>query len=192
MASKPFSSGHILASADVNDLGGVLDRSTSAFDLVSSSTQTTIWSKSVAANAMSTDRMLRCTIIGDYLNNTGSNTTLVLSIQFGPGPTILWQDGPSASIPTAATRRRFQIEFVLANIASASVQQMSGRWSFSSAAAGSGGGIGDIDTLQFNSVFGGTSAVNTTSAATLLVQAKHDTPNANLSLRKTYAMLELL
>lgn len=82
MASKPFSSGHDLTAADVNDLVGVYDRSTSAVDVVNTAVATSLWSKAIAANALSTDRMLRVTILGDYLNNTGISQALTLGIDF--------------------------------------------------------------------------------------------------------------
>lgn len=192
MAAKPFASGHILAAADVNDLVGVLERNTTAIDVVSSAGVSVIAALTAPAGAMSTDRMIRATIIGDYLNNTGSNATLLWSIRFGPVPTIMWEDGPSASIGTSATRRRFQMQFVIANIASASVQQLSGSWFLTLAQAGSGGGIGDVDTGFINTGFGGTAAVNTAIAQPLNICVQHNTSSASLSIRKTYSMLELL
>ena len=83
MAAKPFASGHILDAADVNDLTGILDRSTSTVDVVSTVTETTIYTFSVPANAMSTNRMLRLTMIGDVLNNDGTNRQFTVRIKFG-------------------------------------------------------------------------------------------------------------
>lgn len=189
MADKPFASGHILAAADVNRLVGILDQSTSAVDVVSTAAATNLHSVSLPAGCMSTDRMVRVTVLGDYLNNTGISQTLSLAVVLQG--TIMWQDLTTASIGTDADRRPFIMQFQIANTASASVQVLRGTWWLGVAAAGSGAGIGDIDLSLLTTVFGGSAAENTALARTLSFSAQHGASNANLSIRKQYALVEL-
>lgn len=189
MASKPFASGHILAAADVNDLTGVYDRATATIDVVSSTTETTIYTKSIGAGHMSTDRMLRLTILGDYFNNTGLGQDPRLKVSFGG--TVIWDwTFPIAGQPDNANRRPFYAVINIANKASASVQFMTGIMGIGSANVTVG--IGSEDKAAGVIASAGTFAINTASAQTLLVTAQHDTSSANLSLRRLYAMLELL
>lgn len=189
MADKPFPSGHDLTAADVNRLVGILDQSTAEFDLVNTAAGGTMYDKSVAANAMSTDRLLRCTILGDYLNNSGTSQSLTMSVQLGG--TLLWGDSTTATITTSAVRRLFRLTFEIANLGSASVQTLSGFWVLSAPVAGSGAGLGAIDSGSVNAPLAGTGAKDTTGALTLAWTAQHGAASTNISLRKKYALLEL-
>lgn len=189
MGVKPFPVNHDLLAADVNDLVGILERSTAAVDVVNTAASTNLYSVSLAANSMSIDRMVRVTVLGDYLNNTGSSQTLSLAVVLNA--TIMWQDLTTATIPTDVDRRPFVMEFYVANVASASVQILRGTFWLGAAVAGSGAGIGDIDGSLLTSVFGGSAAENTALARTLSFSAQHGAANANLSIRKTYALTEL-
>lgn len=193
MASKPFSSGHDLAAADVNDLVGVYDRVTAQIDVVSSIAETTIYTKSIGAGHMSTDRMLRFTLIGDYLDNAGT-TNITFRIKFG-GTTIV-AFTTATSIPQDADRQPFELEFKMANLNSASVQFLKGSHTTLTAAAAAGlssaGIFNQPGDGRVNFATAGTVAINTASAQTLVVTAQHASSDANISLRRHYAMLELL
>lgn len=168
------------------------DLSTSELDLVSSAAETNIYTKAVAAGDMSTNRTLRCTIIGDYLNNSGSARTLLLGIYMLTGGTPLWKDVTGTSIAASATRREWRIVFEIANLNSASVQKLAGEFTITAPTAGSGGGIGDIDGNALVAPFGGAATQDTASAWTLYFTAQHGASDANLSFRKKYALLEIL
>lgn len=198
MASKPFPSNHELSSADVNDLVGILDRSTAEFDLVNSAAATALWSKTVAAAAMSTDRMLRGTIIGDYLNNTGGAASLAISLQLG-GVAVLADT--MTAIDAGATRRPWRFVFEIANLNSASAQFAAGLFSFGAATAATAG-TGDVfadnyvsslnATTQQNAILAGAATGATGSAIAVAFAAAHGSASASLSFRKKYACLELL
>lgn len=187
---KPIAALGNVTSAFLNDLVGVYDRETSEVDIVNTAVGSALYSKSIGAGHMSTDRMLRCTIQGDYLNNSGVSQTLTLTVSLGA--TAAWQDLTTVAIPTDADRRPFRIVVEIANRASASVQNMTGTFWLGAAVAGSGAGIGDIDAANNVIVFGGTAAEDTSVAKSLTISAAHGVANANLSIRKRYAMLELL
>jgi hypothetical protein len=197
MAAKPFASGHKLAAADVNDLVGVIDRSTSVVDVVSSTTETSVYSKVIAADAMSTDRMLRLTLKATYLNSTGGGVDITPRFKFGG--TTHW--GEAITLSSSATRRRIRWIVEIENLGATNVQEFEGVFSTSDAAAASVAGIGNTTSAYSGDVaghlhilFGGSAAlaIDTTAAQTLQLTVQHAASSANLSFRKFSAVLELL
>lgn len=190
MSGSPHVSGQVVNAADLNDRVKCYDRSTSTVDVVSSAALTNLYSQSLGAGFLSTDRMIRITVMGDYLNNSGSSQTLKIHIY---GTTDLWGDTTTATITASAVRREFLLQLLVANLGATNSQKISGTWTLSAATAGSVAGIGDIDGgMQHITAFGGTSAWDTTVLQTFNIAAQHGASNANLSIRKKYAMWELL
>jgi hypothetical protein len=190
MAGTPHVAGTVVNSADLNDRVKIYERSTSTVDLVSSTTLTNLYAPTIAANHMSTDRMLRCTIMGDYLNNSGASRNLTLQAVFGGG--VLWADTTITPIPASANRRQWRAVIEVANLGAANVQILTVSFQLGSANPGSGGGLGTIDNVEKSTVAGGPGAQDTTVLTALTFQAQHPVNNASLSIRKKYGLLELL
>lgn len=205
MTPKPINVGDVVTAGLLNDFTGVLDRSLSTVDIVSTNAETTLWSKQVAAGAMSTNRLLRATLAGDYLNNTGAVQALTVSVKFG-GTTILKDaiGDLGDDINFSANRRPFGVELWVANLDSATTQRAFCKVWLGSI-AGATTGIGDLSnmvevtaTSQENAPVPGilasssTHAIDTTAAKTLLIAVTHSASDANLSCRKHFAYLELL
>jgi hypothetical protein len=150
-------------------------------DVVNTVTETDLLNGeiTVAAGAMSTNKTVRVSLAGDYLNNTASDQTLTLAIKFGG--TTLWADTIS-SIVSSATRRAFRVVF--GSIGSATT------------------GLGDAATSMTNwnvgghqaTVFGsnGTHALDTSTSKLLELTATHSTNSANLSMRLRSALVEVI
>lgn len=165
------------------------DKAASGIDVVSSTTETNLYLKTITGGDMGTDRMLRLTMLGDILFNDGASGT-TLRIKFGG--TTLWEDTIASS--ASATRRPYALQLFLGNQGSASVQFLAGTWNFGGVGATTG--LGDVnftDAGQPNAFSsGGTAALNTAVNQDLVVSAQHSANSANLSIRRFYAILELL
>lgn len=196
-ANPPFADGEKPSAAKWNSLVGVYERSTSAVDVVSSAAETDLYSKSILAGHLSSDRMLRLTLLGDYLNNSGSTQTITLRFKYGA--TTMF--GDVASVATGANRYPLLIVAHIAVLGATNSQWLAGSIALGSPLAGSVAGRGDIDGgMDPNAnwsgsslfAFDGSAAEDSTAAKTLAVTAQHGASNANLSIRKHYAALELL
>lgn len=190
MAAKPFASGHVLGAADVNDLTGVYDRPTAEIDVTNTTVETTIFTKSIAANAMSIDRMLRLGIYGDVLNS-GAGRNLTYRCKFGA--TTWYQQ--SRGMTDDADRYPFALELMIRNLGAANSQFATGRLfegSLTPATVGLSsidGGAGRSHVL-FSS--NGLLTLDTTAAVTLAVTVQWDAASTSASFRRRHAILELL
>lgn len=200
MASKPFAAGHILTAADVNDLTGVYDRSTGAVDVTNTTTETDLFSKAITAAHLSSDRMLRLTLLGDVLNNTGGAVNMTLRVKLG-GTT--WY-GDLIGVAANATRQALRMVVELANRGATNVQFGTVFVATGATAAGSVAGIGTLNGPMDGTGNWGTDAgarlgmtngdiaIDTTADQALAVSVQWASASANLSFRKRYAILELL
>lgn len=188
MAAKPFSSGHILAAADVNDLTGVIDRSPAQLDIVSSALAANLYYPTIPAGALSTDRKVRMTLGGDILQNA----TAIPTISVYYGATILWQS--AIGFGNDADRHVWRMTVEMQNINSASVQWMDGEFVLGDASAAAvGTGTQFITpTTCGHLVFGAAGALNSALALGFGVIVKWDVSSANASFRRRRAVLELL
>lgn len=174
------------------DQVGVRYRKVTEKDVVNTVTETDLLNGeiTIAAGVMSTNRMLQASLLIDYLNNTGGNQDIALAIKLGG--TTLWSD--LTSMTTSASRRALWLNIKIMNLNSASVQFLSGFYSFS-AEGGATTGLGDLNAQaprQSAIASNGTVAVNTAVAQAFVVTATHGTANASLSCRLKSALVEVL
>lgn len=177
MAAKPFPVNHDLLSADVNDLTGILDRSTSTVDVVSSTTKTTLWSKVIAAGAMSTDRWLRLRLMCDFLNDTGGAQTPTFNLIFGVSESTLF----APSVAAGANRYAANVEIEIANVGASNSQIWVAR-------------VPDLTAPGVKAIEFPPQAMtqDTSVAIGMFVNVTLSANSANLSFRKRAAVLELL
>jgi hypothetical protein len=160
------------------------------FDLVSSSSLTTIFTQSIAADYIGATGALEIAIVGDYLQNAASDLTLLISF----GGTTLWEAQLShTAVGNNGSHRALVFRAVLANEGSAAVQRLAGAVSVSSAGAGGGGAVGlgsGIFSDALSGTLGGSSSVDTHgSAQTLLIQAQHSVNSASVELKGSVHVL---
>jgi len=62
---------------------GSLDRDVTQAEVVDTTVETTVYTFTVPANTLSSNRLLHLILTGDYLNNSGSNKTLTIRVNFG-------------------------------------------------------------------------------------------------------------
>jgi hypothetical protein len=169
-------------------------------DIVSSVTETDLLQASgysIPANTLGINGDARALLLGDYLNNTGGNTTLTLKVYWGG--TLVINTGASFSVGTSATRRPFQIQLCLANDGATNVQFINGFGILGVGASG-GTGIGSFDELTGAGVLGqyidlasnGTHAEDTTLAKVLRITATLGSSAATHQLRIRKSVVEFL
>lgn len=172
---------------------GVLDRQVTQLDHNNSAALTTLYTFSVPANVLDTQKMLRLTLYGDYLNNSGGTSTLRVQCAFGG--TTMYDDTCSAQ-NASATRHPFKFEFLIGNQNSATSQVLGGMLTLGTSVSTTAG-LGDLGAViiaatGFNTSIFGTAAVNTTSSQTLTISVAHSATSTSTSIRRQMAILEVL
>lgn len=193
MTPKPLPLGGNVTAAFLNDLVGVYDRVTSTFDVVSLATEQNIYSKVISAGHMSTDRMIRLTLAGDYMNNVG---TVGLTFRFKFGGLTLYQDTYTFPSVATTTRKgaRISLELMNKGVANnqygiANINMEPGNVTTAPTAGLTPMNSAHIGpTLSWN----GASALDTGVDQTLQVSVQWASASANLSFRRQWALLELL
>jgi hypothetical protein len=147
-------------------------------------TETTIYTYAVPANTLSTNKILRGTVSGTYVNSSGSTKTMTFYVYYGgTAAANLIAQATSANIGSTAGTGSFTTTFNLIADNSASLQ------------------TGNISTtIRSGSttipvIFGSSGlqiGINSTSAQNLYVRVKHSAANANTTLVGELMHIELL
>lgn len=181
----------IVPAAKLNSFGRVYAKVVTAVDVASTAAETNLFSQSIGANEMQTDRLLRLTLLGDLLRNNGEDP--VLRMKFG-GTTLL--EDTLAIGANSATRYPLLIECFLAELNTSNAQFATMRVIVPNTPGGAAIGIGDLAGLPAGKggllASNGTHAINTTLAQTLAVTADWVTASANSSVRVRAGYLEML
>ena len=176
----------------------VYDRVTTAVDVNTSVTETSIYTKSITGNDMSTNKMLRLSAIGDYLHNNAAGDTLTLRVKFG-GTTFYAYAGLLGNV-TGAARHPWVLDLRVANLGATNSQMIAG--SVITESADTGAATTGIGQWAVTDAFGqkmsaaplGISTlgtIDTTANQTLDVTVQWSASSANNSWRMRYAVLEL-
>jgi len=170
--------------------GGALDV-VQALAIDDIATEETLYTYSVPGNTIA-GGVLRLTLAGDYLNNSGASRTFTLRIKYGA--TTLYDDA-TASIGATAVRRNWELQVTLGNTASTNDQWMTAKWIWGSGTATAGQGDfaltpGALTTFQ--PLMTGTAAEDSTASKTLAVTIQHSTNNASLEIIRKIGVLEAL
>jgi hypothetical protein len=191
----PVTAGELVGLDYLNSVVRAHWRKVTEKDVANTSAETDLLNGEVTigAGAMATNRMLRVSLDGDYLNNRGGTATLRIKVKLGS--TVIIDTGAGPTVAASATRRPFQLRALIANLNSASVQ-----WGRLEAQLGTAGaltdGVGSFSGMTAEAyVFAttnGTKAVDTSSARLLEVTVAHSVTHASLSCRLKMGMVELV
>lgn len=170
-----------------SNLSTVLDFSTTEQDVVSSLAEVSIYAYTVKANTLGISKALRLTLFGEYFNNTGSSQNFTPRVKFDG---TLIGGGNVYSLGANANREPIVIDVHLNNNGATNSQrsQSSLRW----------GGASATETDWASPAFGEGRgkktglAVDTTADRIITVTVQHGISDANLSLRRHAAILELI
>lgn len=179
------------------DVARVYDRVTTTVDVNTSTTETSIYTKSIAGNDMGTNRRLRLTMDGDYLHNNVAGDNIRLRIKFGG--TTFYDTGAAWSFQgvTGAGRHPWTWVLNITNLGATNSQMLSGLIVTEQADRGaptSGIGInsqGGVDQFVPHGI-STLGTIDTTSAQTLDITVQWSASSANNSWRLRSAILELV
>jgi len=172
----------------------ILDRAVGTQDVVNTTTETSVYSFTVPGGTLGTNRALRLTLTGDYLNNAAATPTFLIKVKYG-GTTIFNGNAP-ALIQSAF---RFSIDVVtMLSANNATNSQIARTWyqgSVNNGMDGTGLASGKVSLGQFDSPQLGlhnSLAIDSTVNQTLTVTFTHNTANTLISGRRHTVQLELL
>lgn len=159
--------------------GGVVASDVTATEVVSSTTETTVFTTSIGAGVLSTNKMLKLTLIGDYLNNDGAARDFTVKVKYGS--TTLFNSG-TLSITNGAARRCLMLDFEVAALNSASAQVAKCGLIIGGGDT-VGGTNGGTAPLVSNYAVHNASTEASAGALNLVVTMQHGTNSANISAR---------
>lgn len=162
---------------------------------ITSTTETEIFNQTVAANLMGTNRMLRLTIVGDFLNNPGGAGTASPTIKVKVGGTIRYEDS-TAALAAGANRFPVRMTFEIGMQNATNTMHLSGVVGIGNA-GGATTGIGNLATDESNvdaEISSGATFTqdSTSSFAVAVTWTNSATDGSNISFRRHYAVLELV
>jgi len=167
----------------------VQDRVVTQLDVVSTNAETTFYTYNIPANTLSTNKAVRLTIIGDFLNNIDTSQRVTVKVKLGA--TTLYAD-QSTGFSKSTIRYPFIMQFIMGNQNAANVQVLGGFIHLGLQPATTGlGNLADTASQIVASVFG-TAAEDTTAVRTFLVTVQLTSSSASLSMRRQWAFLELI
>jgi hypothetical protein len=177
-------------------VANVYDRATTTVDVQTSAAETAIYSKSIAANDMGNSKMLRLTLLGDYLHNNVAADTILPRIKFG-GNTF-WGNASNLGNAIGAARHPWHLYLHIANLGATNSQMVLGQFGpieFANAAAPSAGigqGLATTAPLGSDTGIATLGTIDTTTAQTLEVSVQWSASSANNSWRMRYGVLEIV
>lgn len=163
---------------------GILDRNVTTAEIVSNASEATVYTFSVPANTLGTNRSIRLTLVADYLNNTGAPKVLNATVKYGGSVVGLLGNSLAAS----ATRYSVRISVDLNAFAATGTQV--GMCNMVTVPGITGGASGGSVTDDWSGNTGLT--VDSTAAQTLLVTVTLNTSSASLSFKIKTVQVELL
>jgi len=168
----------------------VLDRKSATTDVASTNAETTAYTFTVPGGSLSSSRALRLTLLGDYLNNSGGGSDLIVKVKWG-GTSFAVLDRHTAGA-ASATRRTLMVSAFLMAFGATNAQVGRGELYLSTAGGVAGAdaeddlGLGAIRALHTGL------AVDSSVDQALLVSIQHSVSSANVSGRLHTGQLELL
>jgi len=167
---------------------GVINSTGATLDVVNTTNPTSLYNFTIQEYALGTNKAARVTVLCDYLNNSGAARTFTLRVLFGGA---IWYEDVSISLGVSTARRAIGIIVWVGAANSVSSQVLHGSLTISSPTAPTTG-YGDIGANVFSSQFGGNPTQDGTLFNSIDVTILHSVANASLSMRRRFAMIELM
>lgn len=167
----------------------VHDRDVTTTAVANTTTETTVYSKSIVGGVLSTNKAVRLSIIGDYLNNSGSDSNFRVRVKYGA--TTVFDSGDAAMTASANTRG-FKLDFMLSALNATNAQVGSCTVVIANASSATAGHASGSDVFITLSETHAGVAEDSTAAKTLLVTLQHGTAAATITANAYIAFLEYL
>lgn len=170
----------------------ILDKEVVELNVVNTTTETAIFSHTITGGTMNSTSVLRLSLSGSYLNNSGLATEITIKVKLAT--TIMWGEITGTGwISAGSVRRPWHMIFYIASANSTSSQKLGGHFSMGyrgTTLYGLGDLFDEFDVLD--TPVRGTAALNMASDQTLSVTVQHADANANISFIRDIGVLELL
>ena len=168
----------------------IIDRTATLLTIASTTTETSLYSFTIAQNVLSTNKMIMINLIGDRLDNAGSNTATVIKIKYGA--TTLWAD-TIPNIGNTATRHPVLFTILLGNKGATNSQILGGHLFMGDTGATTGLGLFAFTAgnVALTSIFGSATEDSTTDKV-FDITAQHTQSSASDEIRRHYASATLL
>jgi len=176
--------GRATLGVDLDLIATSLDRDVTVNEVVNTITETTVYSFSVPANTLSTNRSLRLSMIGDVLSNTGIARNLTIRVKFGATTIFTRSDGFSDS----ATRYGHALRLSLSAANATNAQVSEGTWTPKTSV----GVTGEVSGANRWTGMHTSIAEDSTLAQTLAITFELSAASASLSARCHTVLLELI
>ena len=154
-------------------------------EVVSSITETTAFTSSITGGTLSTNKSLRMTAIGDFLNNTGGAVVGTMKVKYGATTLLTY----SLSVASNAARRPLFFSAVLTATNATNTQVVLGEAWYGNAGDTTGGMTAPSSNRMIGS---NTAAEDSTAAKNFVLTFQMDTNSASASMRLNSLLLELI
>ena len=169
----------------------ILDVQVTENDIVNTTTETDLWIYTVPANTLGTNKALRVLIRCDYLNNSAGTANVRFRIYYGATEIV---EDLGATTAIDAARRAYTIDFMLWARNATNSQNVAGTVLVGAAGLATTGigNLGDDELITNGPFIGINSSEDSTASKVLKVTIAHSVADTNISLRRLYAVIELL
>jgi hypothetical protein len=175
----------------LEDLSPILARSTTTTTVVSTNVETEIFSYTIAAGLLGTERSLGVKLMGDLLNNTAANQ--VATVRIKANGTIIYNDS-TGNITSSVSRRPWQMDLSFCAVGTSLSAYLSGLILIG-VPGGATTGLGDLGAAgQREAVISsnGPVAFGLTQALTLSATVQLGNANAALDWRRLKSIVTLI
>ncbi|SRR5580765_136149 len=159
-------------------------------DITNTATETDIYSVSIPANILGTNKAVRLIIYGLYSANSGS-PTVILKIYYGT--TLMWQD-TSFVISAVSPSGVWRFEIILSAHNATNSQEVNGFLIFGNRALTATVGNGDISATSSGPTHPveGTAAENSTTALNFKISVTWSAANTLYHFNRKFAIAEMM
>jgi hypothetical protein len=165
---------------------GLVIRDTAPQDVCNTSTPTVVATMSVPGGSLSTNRMLRFTILGDMFNNSGvSRTSPIIDVTYGGAQVF---QAFTVSLGVSAVRENWKIDGSIVALNATNAQASVGRYFLSQALQG---GLA-TGFLTENPAGNDVLAIDSSVAQNFVVTFTNSVIHASLCAKKLAVILELI
>ena len=170
-------------------LDRLIDKDFSQVDINNTTSTTTVYTVTVPADLLSTNRGIHIVLAGTYLNNSGGNAQLSARLEFGS--TAVYNAG-SQNLSSLNVVQGWLWETWMFNDDDDSLQVIFGHFNMGNDQVAAGVGYGPFRAPDLGLGFNGTAAEDTTGDLDLLFRFAHSVADANLTLSKLYGFAEFI
>lgn len=165
-------------------ISAVYDRNTTGTVVSNTGTETSVYSKTIAGGQLSTNKYMRITMLGDYVNNSGSTSIFTIRVKYG-GTTFTTM---SYSFNSGATHGATKVQAdVLAKGATNTQEGFGSYWWGAGNTGGASGGIFGYDFTGHTGM-----AIDSTADQTLQITVQHSFTSSSTTWTTGPILVEIM